>query len=141
MKFAYFLLVLEGIWIALFVSLCITSFALTNGLVPNGDDIRSDIFALRTHIILPSLIVAVIKASYVTQWLYPLLFFILFTDVCNLVELAHFSAVRESAFLYPASLTVVSFQIFIILLTVGYLIYLKTSKREKWQRKGVTTFP
>ena len=106
--FGSFLLILELLWIALFISLCAYSFHVTTRFPfggPMGENMRSDIFGLRTHIMVFGIILG-IQRTRPTWWALPPLLFMIFSDAANLVELGWFSPVRDAMDLWVFSIVI-----------------------------------
>jgi hypothetical protein len=135
-NFGHFLVVLEIVWIVFYIGIGIATFVVTGGAFfmdplmlgyGSGNDIRSDFFSLGTHILTSATLVALL-AGYKRNWRpsgWSVFFFLflLYRDVYQLTEMAHFS--RVSSFgvtqgLWVAGIVIAAYQ---VVLTVAMGIW------------------
>lgn len=131
-KFGNFLLALEILWFALFISLCIYSFVVTTRFPfggPMGENMRTDTFSLRTHILVFGTILGLQKTRP-SWWAFPVLLFMLFSDVFNLIELCGFSPVRDAMNLWVFSIFVSAYQTTVTTMAVFWLLYMLLRKKK-----------
>jgi len=130
-RFGNFLLSLDVFWIILFISLCIGSFVVTTRAPfagPVGENIRTDTFALRTHIMVSGTIMGLTRLRP-NLWLLPLFIFLIFSDAANFTEICFFSPIRQSRGLWISGIIVVSYQLTITIIAFGWYIWLMQKKK------------
>lgn len=131
--FGSFLLGLELLWIFLYIGLCIYSFVVTTQFPfggPMGENMRSDIFGLRVHILVFGTILGIQRTRPI-WWAFPVLIFMLFSDVSLLVELCCFSGVRDAMNLWALAITVSTFQVFVTSLANLWFLYMIIKNKVK----------
>lgn len=124
MKFGIFLLVLECLWLLLFIVVSSLAFGLTPETT-EGHTMRTDIFAFRSHVFLGATILAALKGSKeFIRWLFPLFLYQIFVDVVNLVQVVVYSGLRNVENLWPLAITVGAYQCFVSLLAFSWFCYI-----------------
>lgn len=135
--FGTFLLYLELIWIGLFISLCTYSFVVTTNDPfggPMGENMRTDTFALRTHILTFGTILGIQRTRVIWWWVFPVFIFMLFSDTANLVELCCFSPVRDAPSLWKFGIVVSAYQTAITSLGLFWFIAMNAPKTRQFSK-------
>jgi hypothetical protein len=137
-KFGSFLLALEVIWIALYISLCIYSFIVTTRAPyggPMGEQMRTDTFSLRTHIMLFNIVLLIQRTRPI--WLaLPAFLFVLFSDIYIVVEIGFFSPLRDAMSLWIYALFTVAYQTLVTVLAIFWFVYMIYKNRVKQINNG-----
>jgi len=131
--FGTFLLSLEVLWILLYISLCIYSFVITTRPPfggPMGENMRTDTFSLRTHIMVFNIVFLIQRAKPI-WWMLPVLLFMLFSDLYNVIEMGWFSPVRDAQILWIFTMVVVSYQTTVTVLSNLWFLYMIYKDRVK----------
>ena len=119
MKFGRFLLFLEVVWVGLFIWLNAYAFSATHNMPSlTSENIRSDAFSIRTHIVISGTILGIMKTRPI-PWMIPLFVFFQFSDVINLVEIWSFSPIRQINGLWILARVTVTFQT--IITTIAFI--------------------
>lgn len=137
---------LEILWIIFFIITCSYAFSATTALgFVGSDDVRSDIFATRTHIGILAIITSLYYRGAARQqwWMLALILFILSNDVFNLIELAVYSRISQSTSLKILAVIMSGLSTLISLLTGIWFIWEKiqfSEEKRMVERKRTSFF-